>query len=255
MRRLLTTLVLVATCGLLVLAMAQSVIGASASHGRAHIAATRSWPVSMSPGPGELALAQITFPVSDHEQITRASLQVAVSGPFGDDYLASATPLLAPRGAPRVLVALVNRASPLLDPVTVQLRVTALASLGAPMLRRASGAFARPAAGALPAVCDLPLHGHALSGAELGALGSRGAALTGFDAADAVAQAYDVRCGLPYASSFKLAVEHTAPVAPVGRVPGEGCRPAPGYACPGVASEVPRVGRLDDERRAAAGSH
>jgi hypothetical protein len=230
MRRPLTTLVLVATSGLLALAVAQTVTATSA----ARPAATQSWRLSLSPAPGELALAQISFHGSAHERITRSALQVAVSGPFGDDYLAVATPVFATPGGPRVLVALVNRPSPLLDPVTVRLRVNALASLGAPVSHRSSGAFARPTTDTVPALCDLPLHGNALSGSELSALSSHGSALPGFAAANAVAQAYDVLCGLPYTSSFKQAVEHTAPGSPVGKLPGEGCRPAPGYACPGV---------------------
>lgn len=274
MRRLLTMLMLVATCGSLVLIVAQTVIGSSAGvalTGTRAVAAreagapsaTRSWPLTMSPGPGELALAELSFGRSHRERISPGSLRVGVSGPFGDDYLAAAAPQFGTPGGPRALVLIVNRPSPLLDPVSVHIRVTALRALGAPTVRRLADPFARPAAGSAPALCELRGHGDALSGSELIALGSRGAPLVGFDTASAVAQAYDAVCGLPYASSFRQAVEQTSPAPPespspappVGKLPGEGCRPTPGYACPLAAAGASGVAAEDVRRRAAAGAH
>jgi hypothetical protein len=234
MRLHLTTLALVAACGLFVLGAVIVVDGASArsvSSGarRADAAATRTWRVSLSPGPGDLALAQISFPAGARQLLTRRSLQVAVSGPFGDDYLATATLRVARPQGPMALVLLVNRPSPLLDPVTVRLRVTARRSLGTSVVRRLADPFRRPAADPAPALCDLRRHDTALAASDLSALGARGTSLVGFSAASAVAQAYDVACGLPSASSFEQVVERTAPI---GRLPGEGCQPSAGRACP-----------------------
>ena len=61
------------------------------------------------------------------------------------------------------------------------------------------------------------------------------------EAFGAVAQAYDVVCGLPHASSFQRAVTRGLPAPqspPVGKLPGEGCKPAPGYACPGAVGSA-----------------
>jgi hypothetical protein len=269
MRRPLTTLTLVALCGSLVpltawaatVALAPSA-GAGAGRAAATVAdlsradasAERTWRVALSPAPGELTLAEIGFPASGRERISDGSLQVAVSGPFGDDYMAAAALRLATPVPQRMLVLLVNRPSPLLDPVSVRLRITARRSLGAPVVRRLADPFTRPAGARTPALCNLPLRGSALGASQVRPLYTRGPALAGFGTASAVAQAYDVVCGLPYASSFAQAVEQSPPASPVpspappapspappvGKLPGEGCEPTPGYACPvAVASALP----------------
>jgi hypothetical protein len=251
----LVAIVAIVACGSLVLATtgASTVHGAKragAGAGSADVAsAWRSWPVSLSPAPGEVALAQVSFPRAAAGQgISASSLQVAVSGPFGDDYLAVAVPRFATPSAPRALVLLVNRPSPLLDPASVRLTLSARRALGTPLVRKLADPFARPAAAPAPALCDLPLHGSPLSASELRPLHSRGQALSGFDALAAVAQAYDVVCGLASASSLEAAVRSTpaspvpSPGPPVGKLPGEGCQPAPGYACPETAGSASPAG-------------
>ncbi len=264
MRRPLTTLALVATCGLLALGVITLTSGQSAgsetarARVRAAGAAMRTWRLSMSAAPGDLELAEISFADAHRTRLQRRSLQVAVSGPFGDDYLATAVPHLATKRGASALALLVNRPSPLLDPAAVQLRISAQRALGAPTARRLTDPFVRPAGAPAPALCDPQRHG-ALSASSLSVLATRGPAIAGFGAAGAVAQAYDAACGLPYASSFKQAVERSGapgwqapqpaePVAPsppgppVGKIPGEGCQPAAGRACPGaVAGVAPRA--------------
>jgi hypothetical protein len=213
-------------------------------------AATRTWRVTLSPEPGDLALAQIAFRGSLRgARITASSLQVAVDGPFGDDYLAAAVLQPAGAGGPRLLVLLVNRPSPLLDPAGVRLRLTARRTLGTPAVLKLADPFARSATAPRPSLCDLSLHGAALSASQLRPLRSRGEPLAGFGVTGAVAQAYDAVCGLPFASAFEQEVTQPsptapapapAPVPPVGKLPGEGCVPAPGYACPAaVAGALP----------------
>ncbi|MGO9321359.1 MAG: hypothetical protein ACLQBY_11250 [Solirubrobacteraceae bacterium] len=268
----------IGACGLLALGIAhasQRPAGTAADAARAAgLSVERRWSLILSPAPSDLALAQIRLEGSARERISSRALSVAVSRPFGDDYLAVATPSFGTPGGPRALVLLVNRPSALLDPVHVQLRLTARRTLGAPLTRKLSDPFTRPANAPRPPLCDLPLHGSALSAADLRPLHSRGGALTGFSAASAVAQAYDVVCGLPYASSFAQAVGQSpapssptppeapspappapSPAPPVGRVPGEGCVPAPGYACPAAVSSTASVAAGEGERRTAAGAH
>jgi hypothetical protein len=260
MRRPLTTLILVVTCALLVLAAVLTVvIEASAGAGRSRgdaASVERGWPLTMSAAPGDLALAEASFhdgirgrPVSDGSPL------VTVGTPFGDDYLAAAAVRSPTSGVPRLLVLLVNRPSPLLDPASVSVRLTVPRALGALRLLRSVDPLARPAGAHMPAMCNLALHGTGLSASKLRTLSSRGQALAGFDAASALAQAYDLVCGLPYASAFKQDVGRSSssstptppestspapsptspapsPTPPVGKVPGEGCVPTPGYACP-----------------------
>lgn len=259
MRRPLTTLVLVSVCGLIALAAVAALGAGLVRDGRRDAAAptakagSRVWPLTLSPAPDDLALAQVSFHVAHRGRLPKGSVRVAVSGPFGADYLAVATPGFATPGAMRALVLVVDRPSPLLDPASVRLRVDAWRSLGVPGVRTLENPFAQANAASRPALCDLPLHGSALAASELTVLTSRGSPLAGFNAAGALAQAYDLACGLPHASAFEQAVEHPSsssptplppgsptpappapsPGPPVGKLPGEGCVPKPGYACPG----------------------
>jgi hypothetical protein len=253
MRRPLTTLVPVLMFGLLMLggalAIAIKVRGNAGIRAAAAAPGTHSWPVTISAAPGDFALVALSFDRAARAQLVASGVpRMTVSGPFGDDYLIAAALRLAKPSVPRVLVLLVNRPSPLLDPVSVHVRLAVSRSLGEPSLR----AFADPLAGGTgaraPLLCDLALHGSALKASEVRPLRSRGQGLAGFDAAEAVAQAYDVVCGLPHVSAFEQAVEDagsaspsptqppSSPAPPVGKLPGEGCVPAPGYACPGAAS-------------------
>jgi hypothetical protein len=250
MRRHRTTLIALVASGLL----ATGAVGALAATGRqgriaAAATAARSWPLTLSAAPGDLALAQVAFPEArSQRRLSSSLLRVAVSGPLGDDYLAAAAlPRTLERDGPAALVLLVNRPSALDDPVDVHLRLLAERSLGTPLTRTLADPFAR-AASARPKLCDLDLRGRALSGSQLGALSARGAALTGFALAEAVAQAYDAACGLPVAATFARAVRAgagglpapspgptpmpPAPGPPVGKLPGEGCEPSAQHACP-----------------------
>jgi hypothetical protein len=242
MRRPLTTLMLVVICAALALdAVLLTATGADVGVSRGDIASVRqSWPLSISAAPGDLALTELSFPAARGQQISGRTLQVALAAPFGDDYLVAGALRLARAGIPRLLVLLVNRPSALLDPVSVHVRLAASSTLGTPLVRRLADPITRSAAHS-PVLCDLDLHGSALSASEVLPLHAQGQALAGFDAAAALAQAYDLGCALPYASSFVQAVEQApapssptapAPSPPVGRLPGEGCAPTPGYACP-----------------------
>jgi hypothetical protein len=251
MRRPLSTLAPVVIGGSLVLvavvAVAVALSTSAGAHAdRAGAASTRrTWPVTLSAAPDDLALADVGFPRAAHGQrISGRSLQVAVGEPFGEDYLAAAALRLPAERVPRMLVLLVNRPSPLADPVFVHVRLLALGALGAVSALGLADPLTRPSGAREPALCDLPLHGSSLSASELLVLHTRGRELAGFDAAEAVAQAYDVTCGLAHASAFEQAVEQSgssstppvpSPAPPVGRLPGEGCQPRPGYACPGTA--------------------
>jgi hypothetical protein len=235
MRLRLALLVLLATCGSLLSTTpwadgADAVAGGSAP-------SWRTVSLTASPAPSDLELLQVAFPHSNGPRtISAASLRMAVSAPFGDDYLALATPSFRPTPTPRALLLIVNRPSALLDPVNVRLRLRAADALGAPVVSRLVDPFSHPGSGARPALCDLPLNGAAtLGSASLRTLVSRGGQLSGFGPASAVSQAYDAVCGLPYEIAFKQAVRRPSPV---GKVPGEGCKPTPGRACPETAGHV-----------------
>ncbi|MHB8241246.1 MAG: hypothetical protein ACYDHN_04565 [Solirubrobacteraceae bacterium] len=245
----------------------------------------RSLALSASPAPSDLELMEVGFPrTHGRRQISRAVLTLAVSGALGADYVTLATSSFERSRSPRALVLVVNRPSALLDPTTVRLRLRALRVLGTPVLRRIVDPLTHPRTGLTPALCDLPLHGAAALGASgLRTVASRGAALTGFGAAAAVAQAYDVVCGLPHLSSFEQAVRQgacgqsgtlccpptaicatppqTTPPTPAPPVPTPGppgctpCNPAPGYACPLAKTSVCAASLSDGRRRASPGAH
>jgi hypothetical protein len=203
---------------------------------RAAASDERRWSLNVSPAPGDLALLEIRFHRTIPGGVSPRSLRVAVAGSFGDDYLAASTPRSRTRGGPRALVLLVNRPSPLNDPAHVALRFAATGALGMPVVSRLADPFTRPPKGSRPALCNLPLSGSPLQGSRLRALSSRGASLVGFGAAGAVAQAYDVVCGLPHAASFEQAVTGRCPlVGAAGTLccpPNAICAPAPGQPAP-----------------------
>jgi len=253
MRRPLTTLGLLSTIGLVSLAgvaalgakLVRSSGGLSARKGAD--AVMRTWPLTLSPAPSDLALAQISLhgrvPIGE----ARRWLRVSVGGAFGSDYMAASVARLRGQGDTRALVVLINRPTPLLDPVSVHLRVQARRSLGTAKIDVIEDVFSRSGTTTRPALCDLSLHGPTLAAGELALVAARGTAPTGFAGASAVAQAYDFACGLPHASAFEQAARSSGgasppqpvpppvepPKPPVGKLPGEGCVPTPGYACPG----------------------
>jgi hypothetical protein len=235
-------------------------------------ATMRTWSLSLKPAPDDLALAEIRFPRAARRAITRRLLHVSMEAPFGSDYLAVAIPRsgVSLEGM-QAFVLLVNRPSALEDPARVRLLLSAQRQLGEHELWRVENPFAGTSSSAALELCDLATHGPTLQAVELAPLRSTGAALGGFDVAAAVAQAYDVACGLPYESVFKQLVTGsstqpqpapsqpepapTPPTPPVGRLPGEGCTPAPGYACPAVLKSSFSAAVRDGERQAAAGAH
>jgi hypothetical protein len=230
------SLALLTGCGALVLGAAAAGAGQEASSTKAAVRGsdarppTRTWNLTLSPAPNDLALAEISFHRAHlGARISGRTLRVSISGPFGADYMALATPIVSTPGDLRAVVVVVNRPSPLMDPADVHLRVTARRGLGAPVVWKLANPFSQPHPGLTPALCDMPLHGPALSGSQLLALSSRGSPLTGFGVATTVAQAYDVACGLPYESSFAQAVTGSSTPRSPGCFP---CDPSPGYYCP-----------------------
>jgi hypothetical protein len=213
----------------------------------------RAWDLTLAPQPNDLALAQFSFRSNSRAQrISPASLRLAARGPFGDDYIAAATPILRTPGQLQILVVLVNRPSPLLDPAQVHLRLSARRALGTPVLWTLSDPFSHSSSGLTPALCDLPLRGPALAGPQLRPLRSEGGALAGFDAASAVAQAYDVVCGLPFEHSFEADITGSPVPKPPLCTP---CDPAPGYACPLAQPNICAVPVAGAARRASPVAH
>jgi hypothetical protein len=267
-----TLLALVLVIGLVVPAIVGTAItGAASARSPA-----RAWSLRLAPAPDDFALAQIRFPDAGRQAIARDLLNIEMQAPFGSDYLAAATPRasLSSAGA-QVLLLLVNRPSALEDPASVRLRLSASGRLAEHEVRRVENPFAEAAAAAAPALCNLATPGRAPRASDLAPLRSAGAALEGFGLAAAVAQAYDVACGLPYESAFKQVVTGTstqprpappqpapappqpvppAPAPPVGKLPGEGCLPAPGYACPAAVASSSLATARGGERRAAVGA-
>lgn len=272
MRRLLPSLAALAVCAVLFELPPAGAASASASASRpsastsAAIASAsagahrRSWTISLSPAPDQLALAELSFAHARGRRLSRASLLLSARAPFGDDYLVAG----AVRGLgriPRALVLVANRPSALADPAHVSLRASALGVLGAPSILRAADPFTRAAAKP-PALCDLPLHGKPLAGSQLVVLATRGAPLSGFGASSALAEAYDALCRLPYSSALKSDLESVggtpspAPGESPAPVPSPeptptppGCAPCPRSAtaaCPEVRKvcvSPPRTGR------------
>jgi hypothetical protein len=246
-------------------------------------AKARTWSLRLAPAPDDLVLAQIRFPRVGRRAVARDLPHIEMQSPSGADYLAVATPRARVSSSEaQVLVLPVNRPSALEDPVSVKLRLSASGRLAEHEVRRAENPFAGTAAPAAPDLCDLATDGHALQAGGLTPLQSNGSALGAFDAAAAVAQAYDAACGLPYESAFKQIITGTsvqpqprppepapappeptpappqpqpappapAPVPPVGKLPGEGCVPTPGYACP-AALQSPLAARHAPHRPAS----
>jgi hypothetical protein len=216
----------------------------------------RVWHLRLAPAPDDFALAQIRFPRARRRAIARDLPQIKMQVPFGADYLAVATPSASPStGGAQVLVLLVNRPSALEDPASVWLRLSTRGRLAEHAVRSVENPFAQTPAPAARDLCDLTTRGYALPAGALAPLHSTGAALDGFGIAAAVAQAYDVACGLPYESAFKQVLTGVStqpqpapqptptppspqpvPPQPTPEPPHcAPCDPRPGYACPLLA--------------------
>jgi hypothetical protein len=253
-------LAMLCACGLL--AAAPAALGA---------ASWRSFPITAAPAPDDFSLLEIAFPHAAARQLTRRLLAVSAREPYGDDFIAVASPLGRPA---RAFVLVVDRPSPLLDPALVRLRGRARRSLGSTRQLHAGDVLAHSAS---PSSL---LCGHASSSlATLRPLGSQGAALPGFGTAAAVAQAYDAACGLPYSSTFAHDVLHggacgagasaegamcCGPIADCTPTPSPPSPPTPGcpppcgpqaaVACP-LQQALAAVCEADRSRAAGAGAH
>jgi hypothetical protein len=235
--------------------------------------AAHSRPVTLAPVPDDFALAEIRVPAAIRRRVSVDRLHLAVEGPLGADYLAFAAPRGVSGGEEWALILLVNRASPLLDPVAVKLSMSAPGSAAQTVTRltvlRVTDPLSVPTASRRPALCDLTHDGVPLGAKALRRLQSVGAPIGHFSAAGAVAEAYDASCDLPYSQTFKQELgsltgaspapspsPSPAPVpAPSPPAPGppgcSPCRPRPGYACPlaresicvAVSSTRPRSGQ------------
>jgi hypothetical protein len=240
-------------------------VGAAGGAGRAGSARLRSLPVALSPGPGDLSLLAIRFSHPGARPIDGRSVRLAVSGPFGSDFLGIAAPRRG-RGQP-VLAVVANRVSAALDPATVRLRVLWAAPLGTPRLRRLADPLSRPVAHADPALCTLTKNGVALVPQALRSLGARGAPIAGFGTAAAVAEAYDAACGLPVVAGFRRALAGSGvpcqeasgcspqpePAPPTTEAPKcAPCDPTPGRACPLTARIAFCVAAKDQAASSAA---
>jgi len=201
--------------------LALCVLGAPLAAG----ARDHDWRVSLSPAPGEVSLVQLAFPRARPAAVSAATLEVLAPPAFGSDYLASAA-LRPGLGTPGALILVANRPSALLDPARVELAVRARSGLGGATVLGAEDLLARTAS-PRPRLCDLALHGTALNASELSVLDGAGRGLAGIGGAEAIAEAYDIACGLPNPGKLRGALT-------LGGGAGgcEPCDPAPGYACP-----------------------
>jgi hypothetical protein len=243
-------------------------------------AATRTATLSLNPAAGDVELAELEFPRRQRQSISAATLAVAALGPFGQDYLAVATPRRRPHGELVALVLLVNRPTATPGPATVRISVRSSRSLGSfaqvrlrdPFTGRRWAPAPRRVRSELP--CAVPSSSGVLHASDLRVLGrARGTALTGFTPAAAVAAAYDALCTASDSSAFRRAVQGSGapppppppppapgPPSPGPPVPGPPrcapCSPTPGVACPLAAVEAVCVlGRDETAPSVAAGAY
>jgi hypothetical protein len=209
-------------------------VAASASHTSA-THAVRSWKKYVkAPSQFDLGLAEVGFgaPARVAGQATsrpraEAPMRLVLPTSTGLDYVAGAVTRFNVLGRPRALVLVVNRrprGSLAPDLARIGFTVRALARLGDPLLWQTSDPLTRPSA-LTPALCDLPTLGGSLATSDLRLVLSRGPALSGFSAAAALAQAYDLVCHRPYEPAFRLAVTQGSGSACESGRPGILCCP------------------------------
>jgi hypothetical protein len=186
---------------LVILAAALAIPAAAESSGP-----SRTTSVSLTaPAQFDLTLAEVRFPAGRAGRPSRLSLSDAP----GLYYVAGALVRRPPTGGPRALVLVVNerpRGSLAPDRLRIGLRVRAAQNLGRPSLRRLVNPLTRPAGAAGAVFCGLTAHRRALATDALQGVLAAGRALPGFGAAAAVAEAYDLACGLPSDPAFARAV-------------------------------------------------
>jgi hypothetical protein len=244
-------------------ALAAALTPAIAASGKSDSAAhTRSWSVTLSPSPNDLALAELRIAARRRPLIAARNVLLAGQGHFNDDYIAVARLRGASRGGRVLFVLAVDRSTVGTSPGTTQLTLQVPRTLGAAAVALLSDPFTSASgvsvSGAPAARCGLTRPGAALDARSLMAIDARGTPLPGFSTTEAVAAAYDAVCGLPYAASFKSAVDPAGspctpgalccpptamcapqPSPPPAPVPVEPvpprcgpCEPRPGFACP-----------------------
>jgi hypothetical protein len=222
------------TLSLLAAVAAIGACAAAAAGSHAHGArSVRAWKEYLTaPSQFDLTLAQISFgaPARVAGQATsrprgEAPMRLVLPASTGLDYVAGAVTRFSVLGRPRALVLVVNRrprGSLAPDLARVGFTVRALARLGDPLLSQTSDPITRPSA-LTPALCDLPTRGGSLAASDLRFVLSRGPRLSGFGAAAALAQAYDLVCHRPYQPAFRVAVTQGS---------GSACEPGrPGILC------------------------
>jgi hypothetical protein len=207
-------------------------IAAAASHTR-QTHAVRTWKEYLTaPSQFDLTLAQVSFGAPARVAGTATSrprhespIRLVLPASTGLDYLTGAVTRFSVLGRPRALVLVVNRrprGSLAPDLARIGLTVRARARLGDPLLWQISNPLTHPS-GLTPALCDLPPRGGSLAASDLRSVLSRGPALSGFSAGEALVQAYDLVCHRPYQQAFRLAVTQGS---------GSTCEPArPGVLC------------------------
>lgn len=230
-----------------------------------HANTPRAWRESViAPAQFDLSLAEVRFGRPARGARANASrgvgsIRIAVRGPTGLDYVAAAVTRSGVLGGSRALVLVVNRrprGSLAPDLSRIGLTVTAARRLGAAVVSQVSDPFTRARIGLTPALCDLPRRGASLAAGEIRSVLSRGAALTGFGAAAAITQAYDVVCRRPYKPAFRQAVSPTSPPtcetgnANIGFCcpPNAICAPPPCPPCP--CGSIPCATPLHTARQA-----
>ena len=256
---------------------------------------TRTALLTLSPAAGDLALAILRFPRSGRRSPSPQTLRVALAGPGGSDYLALASLAHPPRGGARALMLLVNRPSPLLDPLHVRLRARWSATLGALSSTHATDVLRRSALARPAALCGLTRARRPLFASALRALPAGEPALGPFSASAAVAAAYDAACGMPYPLAFRQLVTGSSVGGCGGAASASGalccppnarcapgpepvpqpapepappppspspprcppCDPRPGYACPLIAQPAicPAVAPASAKRLAPLPAH
>ncbi len=159
---------------------------------------THTWQVTLTgPAQFDLTFAELRFKGSGTQ-----TLRLSPTRSPGLYFVGAALVRRPVSGGPRVLLVILNRrprGSLAPDRTSIGLGVTGASTLGAPVARQLANPFTRPGG----RLCGLGKgHGPSDLRAALGA----GRALPGFSTAAAVAEAYDVACGLPYDPAFKRAV-------------------------------------------------